>query len=58
MNVWIQNYIVYAIVLVAFIKLSQPIWEFIYKIVFKKKQVLIEDNSCYTGTCAKCKVRN
>ncbi|HMV41954.1 MAG TPA: hypothetical protein PK079_01285 [Leptospiraceae bacterium] len=58
MNLIWQNYFVYLIVLIAFIKLTQPIWEFLYRIAFAKKEVLVEDNSCYTGTCAKCKVRS
>lgn len=58
MSIEIQNYLVYFIVFVALMKFTQPIWEILYKFLFKKKTELLEETSCYTGTCAKCKVRS
>lgn len=57
MNIEMQNYLVYSIVLVALIKFTQPVWTFLYKLIFNKKKSELEDTSCYTGTCAKCKVK-
>lgn len=57
MNLEIQNYLVYTIVLAALIKFTQPIWTFLYQLFFTKKSSIVEDTSCYTGTCAKCKVK-
>ncbi|MBP7280165.1 MAG: hypothetical protein KBA66_01215 [Leptospiraceae bacterium] len=58
MSIEIQNYLVYSIVFIALVKFTKPVWEILYKSLFKKKSALIEDTSCYTGTCAKCKVKS
>ncbi|MBK8394877.1 MAG: hypothetical protein IPL26_06465 [Leptospiraceae bacterium] len=58
MSFEIQNYLVYSIVFVAFIKFTQPVWKILYKLAFKKNTYIPEDTSCYTGTCAKCKVKS
>ncbi|HRG47671.1 MAG TPA: hypothetical protein PLX69_12645 [Leptospiraceae bacterium] len=57
MSLEFQNYLVYSIVLIALVKFTQPIWTFFYKLLFNKKKIQSEDTSCYTGTCAKCKVK-
>ncbi len=58
MSLDIQNYLVYSIVFIAFLKFTQPVWVFFYKILFNKKSPVVADTSCYTGTCAKCKVKS
>lgn len=58
MSLEIQNYLVYSIVFIALVKFTEPVWEILYKLLFKKKSTIAENTSCYTGTCAKCKVKS
>lgn len=57
MNLETQNWIVYGIVFTALAKFTFPIWKLIYKKLFVKKVYKQEDTSCYTGTCARCKIK-
>lgn len=58
MSLDFQNYLVYGIVFFALVKFTQPIWMFFYRSIFNKNTPVVENTSCYTGTCAKCKVKS
>lgn len=56
MTAEVQSYFVFAFVLFSAYKLTEPVWQYIYRKIFPEMKNNEKSHSCYSDACSKCKV--